>query len=87
MIFSGLGMSLTLALISAKSLNGAWFRMSRISSMCFFPMPGKSSSWCLRVLIGPALLKNSMNCVWSLRMRSLITKESSARPVSVSFEG
>jgi len=87
MIFSGSGRSLTRLCKSAKSLKGAWSRASRISRRCFLPMPGKSSSWCLLVVMGPALLIKLMNLAWLLRTRSLMTKPSSARAVSVSFEG
>ncbi len=73
--------------MSSKLLNGSAFLSSIISHMCFFPTPGSSSSTCILVDSGCALLKKSTNrCSFSETICSTACS-SSAFAVCVSFDG
>jgi len=66
-VFTGLGMSFILCSSSSRDSKGFFCLSERMSSMCFFPSPGSSSSWCLLIVIGPELLKKSRYFCFSSR--------------------
>ena len=83
-IFSGCGIDLIRADMSAKLTNGFLLRCSRISHISFFPIPGSRwSMWSLGVM-EMALLKNVTKSCSRLFITSSMTKGSSPCAVCVS---
>src|SRR3989344_5314494 len=71
-IWTGFGIKWILFSMSANDPNLSCSLCLPISSMCFLPRPGSSSSWCLLIVIGLETLKKSTYfCSFSIMIFSI----------------